>query len=169
MKEISDELYDKLNYLGLIPNDVRSHNVGKSNYSNKTIQPWSIWLDYPELTGWDDDIIKRVLRTKEECGMSEIEARIMDYEKMIHNCKERIRQLKLIGNQNTIEEKTIEYKKGDILRCVKSWNYDDGFAMVEGFTRGFNYQIDKDFCLTTNQGATMKPTKEFLDEHFKKI
>lgn len=165
MKVISDTLYDKLNYLGLIPNDVRSNHVGKSNYSNKTIQPWSIWLDYPELTGWDDDIIKRVLRTKEESGISEIDARIMDYEKIIHVCNERIRQLKL----KTINEQEFEYKKGDILRCVKSWNYDDGFAMVEGFTRGFNYQIDKDFCLTTNQGATMKPTKEFLDEHFKKI
>lgn len=94
MKEISDELYDKLNYLGLIPSDVRSHNVGKSNYTNKTIQPWSIWLDYPELTAWDDDIIKRTLRSKEEGGMSEVEARIMDYEKIIHICQERIRQLK---------------------------------------------------------------------------
>jgi len=94
MKEISDELYERLDYLGIIPNDVRSKNVGKSNYQNKTIQPWSIWLDYPELTGWDDDIIKRVLRTKAEVGMSEVEARIMDYEKIIHICKERIRQLK---------------------------------------------------------------------------
>ena len=38
MKEISDELYAKLEYLGIIQNDVRSHNVGKSNYSQKTIQ-----------------------------------------------------------------------------------------------------------------------------------
>jgi hypothetical protein len=94
MKEISDELYDKLNYLGIIPNDVRSKNVGKSNYAKHTIQAWSIWLDYPELTAWDDDIVKRVLRTKAEFGMSEVEARIMDYEKIIHICKERIRQLK---------------------------------------------------------------------------
>ena len=70
MKEISDELYAKLEYLGIIDNGVRNHNVGKSNYSKKTIQPWAIWLDYPELTGWDDDIIKRVLRVKEETGMS---------------------------------------------------------------------------------------------------
>lgn len=97
MKEISDELYAKLDYLGIIQNDVRSHNVGKSNYSKKTIQPWTVWLDYPELTGWDDDIIKRVLRTKEEEGMSENEARKMDYEKIIHNCQERIRQLDKIG------------------------------------------------------------------------
>ena len=87
MKEISDELYAKLKYLGIIKNEVRSNNVGKSNYSQKTIQPWTLWLDYPELTPWDDDIIKRVLRTKEEEGMSENEARKMDYEKIIHNCQ----------------------------------------------------------------------------------
>ena len=90
---IDNELYNKLNFLGLIPNDVRKDNVGKSNYSKHLIQPWSIWLDYPELTSWDDDIIKRILRTKEEEGMSETEARIMDYEKIIHICKKRIDQI----------------------------------------------------------------------------
>ena len=91
---IDNELYNKLNFLGLIPNDVRKDNVGKSNYSKHLIQPWSIWLDYPELTSWDHDMIKRILRTKEEEGMSETEARIMDYEKIKHICDERIRQLK---------------------------------------------------------------------------
>lgn len=169
MKEISNELYDKLNYLGLIPNDVRNHHVGKSNYSNKTIQPWAIWLDYPELTAWDDDVIKRILRTKNESEMSEIEARIMDYEKIIHVCNERIRQLKIINKQKVVQEEPIEYKAGDILRCMKSWIYDDGFSMVEGFTEGFNYEIKKDGYLITNQGAIMKPTNVFLDKNFKKI
>ena len=89
---ISKELHDKLSYLGLIPNEVRKDNVGKSNYSKHTIQPWSIWLDY-NLNAWDADIVKRILRTKEEAGMSEKEARILDYNKIIHICKERIRQL----------------------------------------------------------------------------
>lgn len=89
---ISKEIYDRLNYLGLIPNEVRKDNVGKSNYSKQTIQPWSIWLDY-NLNAWDADIVKRVLRTKEEAGMSEKEARLLDYNKIIHICKERIRQL----------------------------------------------------------------------------
>lgn len=93
-KLINEELHNRLNYLGLIPNNVRESNVGKSNYSKHTIQPWSIWLDYPELTSWDHDMIKRILRTKAESGMSETEARIMDYEKIIHICNERIRQLK---------------------------------------------------------------------------
>ena len=93
MKEISEELYNKLSYLGIIhPEedglDIRSFNIGKSDYSQHFIQPWTIWLEYPDLTSWDHDIIKRVLRTKEG------ESRILDYEKIIHDCNERIRQLK---------------------------------------------------------------------------
>ena len=38
MKEISDELYSTLEYLGIIDNGVRSHNVGKSNYSKKKVK-----------------------------------------------------------------------------------------------------------------------------------
>lgn len=90
--EINNELCRKLQYLGIIPDEdspdaVRNYNVGESNYSKHIIQPWSIWLDYPELTPWDDDIIKRVLRTKSS------DPRKLDYEKIIHICRERIRQL----------------------------------------------------------------------------
>ena len=87
MKQISDELYERLDYLGLIPNDVRSINVGKSDYSKHIIQPWAIWIDW-HLNPWDADIVKRILRTKEG------DSRQMDYEKIIHICQERIRQLK---------------------------------------------------------------------------
>lgn len=90
---ISEELYQRLDRLGLIPNEVRKNNVGKSDYSKHTIQPWSIWIDY-ELNPWDADIVKRILRTKEEPGMSKTEARIMDYDKIEHICRERKRQLK---------------------------------------------------------------------------
>ena len=91
---IDFELYKSLKKLGIIHDcnedvDIRSFNIGNSNYSKHTIQPWSIWLDYPELTSWDHDIIKRVLRTKKG------ESRLMDYEKIIHDCNERIRQIKL--------------------------------------------------------------------------
>ncbi len=60
---IPKKLYDRLNYLGLIPNEVRSHNVGESDYSQHTIQPWSVWLDW-ELNAWDADIVKRIQRKK---------------------------------------------------------------------------------------------------------
>ena len=91
---IDYNLYKKLRILGIIHEnkddiDVRSFNIGNSNYSKHTIQPWAIWIDYPELTSWDHDVIKRILRTKQG------ESRIMDYEKIIHDLQERIRQLKL--------------------------------------------------------------------------
>ena len=99
--KIDKTLYDRLNYLGLIPNEVRKDNVGKSNYSQYTIQPWSIWIDY-NLNPWDADIVKRTLRTKEEPGMTLDESRIMDYTKIIHICYERIRQI------NTKDSSTVD-------------------------------------------------------------
>jgi hypothetical protein len=91
--KIEKSLYDRLKLIGIIPDEVRRTNVGKSNYSDKVIQPWSIWKDY-NLNPWDADIVKRVLRTKREYGLSETESRIMDYEKIIHICQERLRQLR---------------------------------------------------------------------------
>lgn len=68
--------------------DVRSYNVGQSDYSKHRIQPWDIWLEY-KLNPWDADIVKRVLRIKST------DSRKLDYEKIIHICKERIRQIDL--------------------------------------------------------------------------
>ena len=76
--------------IGIIqnPNDnTNSFNIGASDYSKHIIQPWHIWAEY-NLNPWDADIVKRVLRTKEG------ESRMLDYEKIIHICNERIRQLK---------------------------------------------------------------------------
>lgn len=86
MKEISDKLYHQLKRLGIIDADTRSHNVGASDYSKHLFQPWVAWIEY-NLNAFDADILKRVLRTKEG------EDRITDYEKIIHICQERIRQL----------------------------------------------------------------------------
>ena len=94
-RDIPLELYLRLKALGIIGADeVRSHNVGASNYSEHLIQPWSIWLDYPGLSAWDCDIIKRVLRTKST------DSRIMDYEKIIHICEECIRHINAIEEVN---------------------------------------------------------------------
>ena len=89
--QIPTALFNKLNYLGLIPNEVRDYNVGASNYSKHLIQPWTIWLDYPALSSCDHDIIKRILRDKST------EPRITDYEKVIHICNERIRQINTLN------------------------------------------------------------------------
>ena len=76
--------------------DIRSYNIGTSNYSKHKIQPWDIWEDY-NLNPWDADIIKRVLREKTYEGKSQSQSRIEDYQKIIHVCLNRIRQL----NQNS--------------------------------------------------------------------
>jgi hypothetical protein len=72
--------------------DIRSHNIGASDYSKYKIQPWDIWLEY-NLNPWDADIVKRVLRNKPG-------ERRLDYEKIIHVCQERIRQLDAEASQS---------------------------------------------------------------------
>ena len=74
----------------------QSYHIGKSDYSRHIIQPWNIWLEYG-LNPWDADIVKRVLRTKEG------EDRKLDYEKIIHVCQERIRQIEA-GRADAVEE-----------------------------------------------------------------
>lgn len=163
MKEISDELYSTLEYLGIIDNGVRSHNVGKSNYSKKVIQPWTIWRAYPELTGWDDDIIKRVLRIKEEEGMSANEARKMDYEKIIHNCQERIRQIDL----------EIRYKNDTCavyprnISCTKTWIVNDGDKLSELFTESIDYNQLCENIIVDNHNAHVYVSQENLKKYFK--
>ena len=88
---ISKGLYERLTYLGLVDAEsTRDKNVGASDYVTHLIQPWSIWLDYPNLTSRDLDIIKRVLRLKKG------EPRKQDYKKIIHICQERIRQIEIL-------------------------------------------------------------------------
>ena len=168
MKEISDELYAKLEYLGIIQNEVRNHNVGKSNYSQKTIQPWTLWLDYPELTPWDDDIIKRVLRIKEEEGMSANEARKMDYEKIIHNCQERIRQIDLeirYKNENTDNTTRVVYPRKVL--CTKTWLMNDGDKLLEMFTENRFYNQPSEDVVLDNDNVSIYVTKENFKKYFK--
>lgn len=89
--KISDDTMRQLLILGIIEydnNSVRNSNIGASNYAQHIIQPWSIIQDW-DLNYWDGDIIKRVLRTKNT------DSRKMDYQKIIHICEERIRQIEI--------------------------------------------------------------------------
>ena len=168
MKEISDELYAKLEYLGIIQNDVRSHNVGKSNYSKKTIQPWTVWLDYEELTPWDYDIIKRVLRIKEEEGMSANEARKMDYEKIIHICEERIRQIDVLErykNENTENDTCVVYPRKVL--CIKAWIVNDGDKLSELFTENRYYNQPCEDTVIDDDGILIHVTPENFNKYFK--
>lgn len=83
---LDEDTYNALKRLGILDTSVRSYNRGASDYSRHIIQPWSIWQDY-NLNPWDADIVKRILRTKEG------DSRRLDYEKIIHICEERIRQI----------------------------------------------------------------------------
>lgn len=83
--------------------NVRDYNIGKSDYAKHKIQPWDIWLEYG-LNPWDADIVKRVLRTKEG------EDRKLDYEKIIHVCQERIRQLDAEHTETAEENDEPDYK-----------------------------------------------------------
>ena len=73
---------------------IRNHNVGNSNYAKMPAgyQPWDLWKVY-HMNPWDADILKRLLRTKVEPGMTPQESRKLDYEKIIHVCQERINQI----------------------------------------------------------------------------
>lgn len=110
--------------------NVRDYNVGKSDYAKHTIQPWDIILEYG-LNYWDGDIIKRVLRTKEG------EARRLDYEKIIHICQERIRQIDINepcyqGEQEDRDETTVF--------CLSECYYPE----IKKYDRGFNvYSVFK--------------------------
>ena len=83
---LDEDTYKTLQRLGILDTSVRAYNRGTSDYSQHIIQPWAIWQEY-NLNPWDADIVKRILRTKQG------DSRRLDYEKIIHICEERIRQI----------------------------------------------------------------------------
>ena len=89
---LDEDTYNALMRLGVLETSVRSYNRGSSDYSRHIIQPWTIWQDY-NLNPWDADIVKRILRTKQG------DSRRLDYEKIIHICQERIRQIDIKEEQ----------------------------------------------------------------------
>lgn len=156
MKEISDELYAKLDYLGIIPNETRNYNIGKSDYADYVIQPWSIIIDH-KLDYFDGDIVKRVLRKKEG------DSRKLDYEKIIHICKEKIRQIDCHTNY---EESKFPIYKGSTIRCYKDMVVDNGDRMEEMFTKYFFYNSSMDGTLVSNQGENISISEKDFEEYF---
>lgn len=120
--EISDEIYKKLQIRGLLPNEVRDHNVGESDYSAHIIQPWSIWIDYA-LNPWDADIVKRVLRTKQG------EDRKQDYQKIIHICEERIRQIDAV-REFIYTDNEEDSRRADMLEGVRFFGGIDSYKYI---------------------------------------
>lgn len=129
--------------------NVRDYNVGKSDYAKHKIQPWDIILEYG-LNYWDGDIVKRVLRTKEG------EARRLDYEKIIHICKERIRQIDISepcfqGEQEDRDETTVfclseqdlpgVYSRCDSYNVYSVFKHDNEWYAYLGFNPDFSAHI----------------------------
>lgn len=144
MKEISDKLYHQLKRLGIIDADTRSHNVGASDYSKHLFQPWTAWIEY-NLNAFDADILKRVLRTKEG------EDRKTDYEKIIHICQERIRQLEFDREAiptDSVREEDKKIRKGDVFECIQHVVMDDGNV---AYVKGKKYVSEKDGCITNDE------------------
>lgn len=172
-RSIPEKLYNRLDELGLIPNDVRANNIGKSDYSKHTIQPWSIWIDY-ELNPWDADIVKRILRTKEEPGMSAIEARIMDYDKIEHICRERKRQLRASKENSEIYDPSTFIKENYLVppadtsaSTLDVESYDSSIIAeeVEKFSLA-NYKPERTLYYSLNEEQVQKYSK-FVDKHSK--
>lgn len=159
MKEISDELYQELEYLGIIDDSgVRSYNVGKSNYHTKLISPWVVWRAYPELSSFDHDIIKRILRTKEG------DSRRMDYEKIIHICNECIRAIDV--EEKYSSEETYIVKEGNEYYCYKDFVIDGGDRIESIFTKGNYYKCEINGYLSADNGLKAYVSKEKFDEYF---
>lgn len=131
--------------------NVRDYNVGKSDYAKHTIQPWDIILEYG-LNYWDGDIVKRVLRTKEG------ESRRLDYEKIIHICQERIRQIDMNepcyqGEQEDKDETTVfclseqdlpgTYTRRDSYNVYSVFKNDNEWYAYLGFNSDFSAHVYK--------------------------
>lgn len=144
MKEISDKLYHQLKRLGIIDADTRSHNVGASDYSKHLFQPWTAWIEY-NLNAFDADILKRVLRTKKG------EDRITDYEKIIHICQERIRQLKF--EKEIVLETNDDLDMNKICKCDKFECIQDVVMNDESvaYRKGKVYNSERDGCTTDDE------------------
>ena len=122
--DIDNEIYKRLKIRGLLPDKVRDHNVGESDYSVHLIQPWSIWIDYA-LNPWDADIVKRVLRTKQG------EDRKQEYQKIIHICEERIRQIDAV-REFIYTDNDEDSQRSDMVEDVRFFGGIENYKYVIG-------------------------------------
>ena len=96
------ERYKRRNKFMNEVNDVRSYVNGASDYNKHRYQIWDIWIKFRINNGFDCDLVKRTLRTKQT------DPRILDYKKMKHISLERIRQFQ--NNENVFPIENLEPK-----------------------------------------------------------
>ena len=104
-------------------NDVRSYNVGASNYATNgtKYQPWDFWIKF-RLNPWDADITKRVLRIKK------IDGRLLDYKKIKHICLERVRQFQ--NNENVFPIENLEPKDITLGEMIADYDITDDDVVI---------------------------------------
>lgn len=125
-------------------NDVRSYNIGKSDYAKHCFQPWQFWIWY-RLNPFDGDLLKRTLRSKET------DPRIMDYRKIKHICLERIRQFQ--NDENVFPIENTEPKDATFEEMISDYNLIDDDKIIlsrilypNTSNRVSDYQIIIDIC-----------------------
>lgn len=100
-------------------NEVRNVVEGSSDYNKHRYQIWDIWIKFRIENGFDCDLVKRTLRTKQT------DPRILDYRKMKHIALERIRQFQ--NNENVFPIENTEPKDVTFEEMIADYNltYDD--------------------------------------------
>lgn len=103
-------------------NDVRSYVNGASDYNKHRYQIWDIWIKFRINNGFDCDLVKRTLRTKQT------DPRILDYKKMKHICLERIRQFQ--NNENVFSIENVEPKDVTFEEMIDDYNLTDDDKII---------------------------------------
>ena len=103
-------------------NDVRSYVNGASDYNKHRYQIWDIWIKFRIENGFDCDLVKRTLRTKQT------DPRILDYKKMKHICLERIRQFQ--NNENVFPIENLEPKDVTFEEMIDDYNLTDDDKII---------------------------------------
>ena len=81
-----------------------------------------MWIDYA-LNPWDADIVKRVLRSKQG------EDRKQDYQKIIHICEERIRQIDAV-REFIYTDNEEDSQRADMVEGVRFFGGIDSYKYV---------------------------------------
>lgn len=103
-------------------NDVRSYVNGASDYNKHRYQIWDIWIKFRIENGFDCDLVKRTLRTKQT------DPRILDYKKMKHIALERIRQFQ--NGENVFPIENLEPKDVTFEEMIADYNLTDDDKII---------------------------------------
>lgn len=103
-------------------NEVRNVVEGNSDYNKHRYQIWDIWIKFKINNGFDCDLVKRTLRTKQT------DPRILDYKKMVHICSERIRQFQ--NNENVFPINTYEPKDITLGEMIADYDITDDDVVI---------------------------------------